>query len=100
MGSRFEGGLLGLIFINLLAALISVLTLGIAVPWAMCLKYDWEISNTVINGRRLMFIGSGSSLFLNYIKWWLLTIITFGIYGFWVYIKLLQWKTENTVFVD
>ncbi|MCR8747108.1 YjgN family protein [Romboutsia lituseburensis] len=98
MKSRFEGNLLGLIGVNILAWLITFVTLGIATPWAMCIKYRWEAENTVIEGRRLNFIGSGSSLFMNYIKWWVLTIITFGIYGLWLYIKLLQWKTENTVF--
>ena len=61
-------------------------------------KYRWVAKNTLIEGRRLKFIGSGTSLFLHYIKWFLLTIITFGIYGFWLYIKMLEWKTENTVF--
>lgn len=100
MKSRFEGGLLGLIGVNILAWVVTVLTFGIGTPWAMCIKYRWEAKNTIIEGRRLEFIGSGSSLFLHYIKWWLLTIITLGIYGFWLYIKLLQWKTENTVFTD
>lgn len=100
MKSRFEGSLLGLIGVNILAWVVTFFTFGIGTPWAMCIKYRWECKNTVIEGRRLEFIGSGSSLFLHYIKWWLLTIITFGIYGFWLYIKLLQWKTENTVFVD
>ncbi|MGL5312027.1 MAG: hypothetical protein ACRC92_02155 [Peptostreptococcaceae bacterium] len=98
MESRFEGSLLGLIGVNILAWLVTVFTFGIATPWAMCIKYNWVAENTVIEGRRLRFIGKGSSLFLHYIKWWILTIITFGIYGFWLYIKLLQWKTENTVF--
>ena len=98
MESRFEGGLLGLIGVNILAWLITAFTLGLATPWAMCIKYRWEAENTVIEGRRLEFIGTGASLFFNYIKWLALTIITLGIYGFWLYIKLLQWKTENTVF--
>lgn len=100
MKSEFKGGLLGLIGVNILSWFITFITLGLATPWAMCIKYKWEIGNTIIEGRRLKFIGSGSSLFLHYIKWWILTIITFGIYGFWLYIKLLQWKTENTVFED
>lgn len=100
MKSRFEGGLLGLIGVNILAWLITVFTLGIGTPWAMCIKYKWESKNTIIKGRRLRFVGKGSNLFLHYIKWWTLTIITFGIYGFWLYIKLLQWKTENTIFED
>ena len=100
MRSKFTGGLLGLIGVNILSWLITFFTLGLATPWAMCIKYKWQVKNTIIEGRRLKFVGTGSRLFLHYIKWWILTIITFGIYGFWLYIKLLQWKTENTVFED
>lgn len=100
MRSRFEGGILGLIGVNILAWALTFFTLGFGTLWAMCIKYRWVASNTVIEGRRLKFIGSGGSLFLHYIKWWILTIITLGIYGFWLYIKMLQWKTENTVFED
>ena len=100
MNSRFEGGLLGLIVVNILAGLITICTFGLGAPWAMCMKYKWQIKNTVVEGRRLKFVGSGSRLIMHYIKWWLLTVITFGIYGFWLYIKMLQWKTKNTVFAD
>lgn len=98
MGSRFEGKLLGLIGVNLLALLVTTFTFGLGTPWAMCIKYKWEVENTIIEGNRLRFIGTGLDLFVQYIKWWLLTIITFGIYGFWLYIKLIQWKTENIVY--
>ncbi|MBF1355611.1 MAG: DUF898 family protein, partial [Mogibacterium diversum] len=53
----------------------------------------------VIEGRRLEFDGTAVQLFGNWIKWLLLTIATFGIYGFWVSIKLRQWKTMHTHFV-
>lgn len=98
MTSRFEGNLLGLIGVNILAAIISFVTLGIATPWAMCIKYRWEIDNTVVDGKRLKFVGSGMDLFFKYIKWWILTIITLGIYGFWLYINVIKWKVENTTF--
>lgn len=98
MTSRFEGNLLGLIGVNILAAIISFMTLGIATPWAMCIKYRWEIDNTVVDGKRLKFVGSGMDLFFQYIKWWILTIITLGIYGFWLYINIIKWKVENTTF--
>jgi len=61
--------------------------------------YNWEIKHTVIEGRRLEFDGTTVQLFGNWIKWLLLTIVTFGIYGFWVSIKLRQWKTMHTHFV-
>jgi uncharacterized membrane protein YjgN (DUF898 family) len=62
--------------------------------------YRWEAKHTVINGRRLKFTGTATQLFGNWIKWLLLTIITFGIYSFWLNIKLMQWKTKHTVFAD
>ena len=35
-------------------------------------------------------------LFGNYIKWFLLTIITLGIYGFWLNIKMKAWVVSHT----
>lgn len=96
--SKFDGGVLELIGINIVQWLLIIITLGIALPWAVSMKYKWVTNHTTINGKRLKFIGSGGSLFVNYIKWWLLTLITFGIYGFWLEIKLHQWKVKNTIF--
>lgn len=77
-----------------------MLTLGICAPWAICMIYNWEIKHTVVEGKRLYFDGSAIGLFGNWIKWLLLTIVTLGIYGFWLNIKLMQWKTKHTHFVD
>lgn len=96
--SKFDGGILELIGINIVQWLLIFFTLGIALPWAVTMKYKWLTSHTTINGQRLKFTGSGGSLFANYIKWWLLTIITLGIYAFWLEIKLQQWKIKNTIF--
>ena len=60
----------------------------------------WKINHTVVEGRRLQFNGSAVGLFGNWIKWFLLTIITFGIYGFWLSIALEKWKAKNTTFVN
>lgn len=94
--SYFDGGLFQFIGWVLLGALITILTLGICFPWALCMVYSWEAKHTVIDGRRLYFTGTAVGLFGNWIKWFLLTIITFGIYGFWLNIKLKQWIVKNT----
>lgn len=60
--------------------------------------YNWEIKHTVIEGRRLEFDGKAIQLFGQWIKWLLFTILTFGIYGFWVAIKLKKWKVKHTYF--
>ena len=94
--SKFTGGLLGLIGINILSAIITGITLGIAAPWAVCLKQEWIAKHTIIDGHKLYFDGTGGQLFGNYIKWFLLTIITLGIYGFWLDIKMKQWIVKHT----
>ena len=94
--SQFTGGLMGLIGINILQSLICICTFGLCVPWAVCLKQDWIARHTVIDGRRLTFDGTGGQLFGNYIKWFLLTLITCGIYGFWLDIKMKQWIVKHT----
>ncbi len=96
MESKFTGGLLGMIGINILQTIICVFTLGIGVPWAVCLKERWYVKHTVIDGRQLTFDGTGAQLFGNYIKWLLLSIITLGIYSFWLGIKMKQWVTKHT----
>jgi len=97
--SYFDGGLLQLIGWKILGFIITIITLGICYPWAVCMIYRWEAKHTVINGRRLIFDGTALQLFGNWIKWLLLTIITFGIYGLWVGIKLKKWQTKHLHFV-
>ncbi len=94
--SQFNGGLLGLIGVNLLQILLTGLTFGIAAPWAICMKQRWIARHTVIDGQQLVFDGTGAQLFGSYLKWFLLTIITLGIYGFWLDIKMKQWITKHT----
>lgn len=62
--------------------------------------YGWETKHTVVNGHRLAFDGSAVQLFGNWIKWLLLTVITLGIYSFWLGIALKKWKTKHTHFAN
>ena len=96
MESKFTGGLLGMIGIGILQWIIITFTLGFGVPWAICLKQSWYAKHTIIDGRPLKFDGTGGQLFGNYIKWLLLTIVTFGIYSFWLNIKMRQWVVKHT----
>ena len=94
--SKFDGGLFGLIGIGLLSVFLTFITLGIGLPWAICLKEKWYASHTIIDGNRLCFDGTGGQLFGNYIKWLLLSIITLFIYTFWLTIKMKQWVVKHT----
>ena len=98
--SYFDGHLIQLIGWKILGFLITILTLGILYPLAMCMVYRWEVKHMVINGHRLVFDGSAWGLVGLWIKWILLCIITLGIYAFWVQISLRKWKTKHTHFAN
>lgn len=100
MESKFTGGLLGLIGINLLQGFLMMITLGLAFPWTVCIKQRWLARHTYLDGRQLVFDGTGGQLFGNYIKWFLLTIVTFGIYGFWLSLKMQAWIVKHTHIVE
>lgn len=86
--SYFDGGLLQYIGWVILGTLVTVLTFGICYPWAVVMIFGWKTNHTVIEDRRLKFSGTAMGLFGNWIKWWFFTIITLGIYSFWLFIAL------------
>jgi uncharacterized membrane protein YjgN (DUF898 family) len=95
---RFDGGAGTYLGTGLLAFLVTLLTLGLCAPFGIVLKHRWRAKHTYIDGQRLIFTGSAWGLFGHYLKWWLLTIITLGIYGFWVIPRITKWVVENTDF--
>lgn len=94
--SYFDGGLLEYIGIQIVGILLILVTLGLGVPWVYCMGARWRIDHTVIDGRRLHFDGTGGQLFGQYIKWWFLSLITLGIYSWWIVIKLQDWEAHHT----
>ena len=76
--------------------LLTVITLGIAYPWVLCMHYRWETKHTVINGKRLSFDGRGSELVGKWVLWVLLSILTLGLYSFRARAKLRSWRYSHT----
>lgn len=96
----FDGGLADYLETAILAALLTVFTLGLAFPWALCMNLSWRAKHTIVSGRRLEFTGTGGDLIGLWLKWIGLTIITLGIYLFWVSVSLERWIVEHTDFAD
>jgi uncharacterized membrane protein YjgN (DUF898 family) len=94
----FDGGAGTYFGTALLSFIVIVFTLGICTPFAIVLRHRWKAKHTLINGHRLRFNGTGMGLFGNWIKWWVLCIITLGIYGFWVAPRLTKWIVEHQEF--
>ncbi len=93
--SYFDGGVLGLLGTNLLAGLVSFVPF-VGIAWGDVIKLRWEKGHTVTDSRRLIFVGSVGSLFLKYLVWGILTVLTLGIFAIFMPVKLLRWQAENT----
>lgn len=93
---RFDGGAGSFLAVIIAATLITVLSLGILLPFATVLVQRWRADHTMLLGHRLTFTGSATHLFGLWIKWWLLTVITLGIYSLWVTPRYVRWIVEHT----
>ncbi len=65
--------------------------------WACIIYVKWDSKHTVISGQRLKFTANTFNLVCNIIKWTFLTVITVGIYGLWMPIKVRKWQIAHTV---
>ncbi|MBN2176478.1 MAG: DUF898 family protein [Demequinaceae bacterium] len=82
--------------VNAIAAyLITAVTLGLGAPIGIVLLAQWFAKNATLDGLPLEFTGNAGDLFGKWIGWWLLTIITLGIYAFWMYPKVIKWVVQN-----
>ena len=100
MESKFTGTKGGLSWTKFVQAFLSIITLGIGIPWAVCRTERWIAKHTIIDGKQLKFDGTGGQLFGQYVKWFFLTIITIGIYGSVVSLRMKQWVIAHTHFVE
>lgn len=80
----FDGGASTYLGAALLGFLITVVTLGLCYPFALVLRERWRAKHSFIEGRQLIFNGSGWGLFGLWWKWLILIVITIGVYSFWV----------------
>ncbi len=93
--SSWNGSVGDTLINSLVASLIMSVTCYIATPWAICYIVRFIVDNAVINGKTYYFDGDGGQLFGQWIKWLLLTVVTCGIYSFWVTPKLYNWIFEH-----
>jgi len=98
--SKFDASVLEFVLYSIGTSLIISFTLGIATPWAVCFMYKFVISHIVLDGKRLVFDGTGGQLFGNWIKWLIFIVITCGIYSFWVAPRLIDWIVKHTHFEE
>lgn len=96
LGGTFKANALAYVFVCIGCFLLSILTLSIFRPIFITWENRYIQNRLVIDGRRMEFDGKGTHLLGKYILWTLLKIITLGIYGLFVHIKLKKWVAKYT----
>ena len=98
-GSKYTGSAFATWGVNFASGFVSAISCGLAYPAMKCWKMNYDAKHTFINGKQLVFTGKAGELFKKYIIWWLLSIVTLGIYAAFVMpVKLVQWEYQNTHF--
>ena len=100
MDSKFSGSVLHIFLFSIWAPLLLTITLCLATPFVICTVIRWICNHSTIGGKKYVFKGTAVGLFGRWILWFLLTIITLGIYGFWSTRNQIRWVIENIEVVN
>lgn len=76
--------------------LLTLVSLGLLFPFAICYKQKWIAKHAIINCKKIVFDGKALSIIGHYLLWWILSAITFGIYGLWLPMKVYGWQVKHT----
>ena len=100
MEPKFSGTVLQIFLFCLWMPIVAVLSLGLAMPFLVCIIMRWVCDNSVVSGKHYRFTGSAGDLFGTWIKWLLLSLVTFGIYSFWAARNMIRWVVGNIEMID
>ncbi|MDR2394103.1 MAG: DUF898 domain-containing protein, partial [Treponema sp.] len=98
--SKFSGGVFPVFLFCIWAPILLVISLGLATPFIVCTVIRWICNNSTIGGKSYRFKGTAMGLFGRWILWYILTIITIGIYGFWSTRNQIRWIIENVEMIN
>jgi hypothetical protein len=98
--SKFSGGVFPIFLFCIWAPILLAISLGLATPFIVCTVIRWICDNSSIGGKNYRFKGTAMGLFGRWILWYILTIITLGIYGFWFIRNQIRWIVENVEMIN
>ena len=95
-GSEFTGSAFGLLGVNFVTFLVSILTLFFGLPAMVCYKQRWMARHTIVDNRHLTFDGTARQLFGKWIGWLILCVLTVGIFLPFLPLKVKKWVVSHT----
>jgi hypothetical protein len=98
--SKFSGGVFPIFLFCIWAPILLIISLGFATPFIICTIIRWICNNSTIGGKSYRFKGTAIGLFGRWILWYILTIITIGIFGFWSTRNQIRWVIENVEMIN
>ena len=81
--------------VHIAAIAVAAICVLIGLAWAGIKFMKWEAKHFVISNNEFKFDANAFQLLGTCIKWLFLTVITVGIYGLWLPIKVRKWKTKH-----
>ncbi len=94
-GSLFDGSFASYLGNSLLCGFLTMITCGIAYPWASVPLLKWQYGGSVVSGDRAGYFGNGTDMFGIYIINGLLSFITCGIYYPWAICRMNRYIYSN-----
>ena len=98
--SFFDESVKAYLILQLKFMAMCLFSLGLAYPWALCMKYRAKYHHTVVCGKRLKFIGCPKDLAQHWLSWWFLSIITLGIFALVIHVRMEKWTIANVIFEE
>ncbi|MEC9093777.1 MAG: DUF898 family protein, partial [Planctomycetota bacterium] len=96
------GGSGGELFVNVvLGILLTLITFGFYFPWFYCSLIRWGLNNTKVNVQghgalQPSFEGRGGQLLGTFVVGYILSVVTLGLYSFWLQVDLFKFLYGNT----
>lgn len=82
---------------NIIMLVVGIAIFGIGFCWANIIGLKYRRKHTIVCGQRMKFNTNTWNLFWNCVKWFILSVITVGIYLIWLPTKVRKWTRKHTV---
>ena len=79
---------------------VGMFICGFAFCWAAIIGIKYNTKNIIVNGQRMKFTGSTIPFCFTCLKWVILSVITVGIYLFYLPVAVKKWKYSHMTSVE